>query len=110
MPGMTQGADCNQTSFKIDKGSFFFIGPGPKGIGYKAMFKLDKSMDQAKKLSKEKPDQFQIGATGWVTTRFTAENPLPKNVWEKWLKESYELTKSKAAKETNKTKKGEKKT
>jgi len=27
--------------------------------------------------------------TGWVTARFTAEEPLPKQIWEEWLAESY---------------------
>ncbi len=25
-------------------------------------------------------------------TRFSAEEPLPKSIWEKWLQESYDLT------------------
>jgi hypothetical protein len=25
----------------------------------------------------------------WVTTRFSAEDPLPKNIWSRWLKESH---------------------
>ncbi len=29
--------------------------------------------------------------TGWVTARFTAEKPLPKTVWEKWLREAHAL-------------------
>ena len=29
---------------------------------------------------------------GWVTTRFTSQNPLPTSIWKKWLQESYELS------------------
>ena len=38
------------------------------------------------------PDRFEVGSTGWMTTRFTAEEPLPKAVWETRLDESYELS------------------
>jgi hypothetical protein len=56
------------------------------------MFKLKRSMPQAKELATTDPDRFEVGSTGWVTTRFTAEKPLPKKIWENWLRESYELT------------------
>ncbi|MEE9394755.1 MAG: hypothetical protein V3W41_19860 [Planctomycetota bacterium] len=90
-PGAIQGTSCNQSSFKIGKQSFFFVGPGAKGLGFKAMFKLEKSLPQAEKLAAKEPDRFEVGSNGWVTTRFTAEKPLPKAIWEKWLKETYEL-------------------
>ncbi len=89
-PGVARGTSCNQSSFKAGKGSFLFVGPGAKGQGYKAMFKLDRSLEQARELADREPDRFEVGSTGWVTTRFTAEKPLPKKVWEKWLRESYE--------------------
>ena len=90
-PGVAKGTSCNQSSFKAGKGSFLFIGPGAKGVGFKAMFKLDRSMPQARKLASKEPDRFDVGSTGWVTARFTAEKPLPKSIWEKWLKESYDI-------------------
>ncbi|MGC6458737.1 MAG: MmcQ/YjbR family DNA-binding protein [Akkermansiaceae bacterium] len=92
-PEVEEGMSCNQTSFKVGKGSFLFIGPGPKGVGFKAMFKLKDSMPEAQKLAEENPDQFQAGSTGWVTARFSVENPLPKRIWGKWVKESYAVTK-----------------
>jgi len=46
------GTSCNHSSFKTKRVTFLFIGPGAKGIGYKAMFKLRESMDQAKKLAR----------------------------------------------------------
>ena len=63
-----------------------------QGGRYKAMFKLDKSLPEAKRLAKKDPDCFQVGNTAWVTARFTSEKPMPKKLWEKWLDESYQLS------------------
>ena len=90
-PGVDEGTSCTQGSFKAGKQAFLYIGPGPKGVGFKAMFKLDRSRPQAEELAASDPDRFEVGSTAWVTTRFTAEKPLPKRLWGKWLKESYEL-------------------
>lgn len=90
-PAVDKGASCSQSSFKAGKKAFLYIGPGAKGQGFKAMFKLERSMEQAETLALKEPDRFEVGSTGWVTTRFTAEKPLARTVWEKWLKESYEL-------------------
>jgi len=92
LPEVDKGTSCNQSSFKAGKGSFLFIGPGPKGKGYKAMFKLKASMGQALRLAAAEPKRFEVGKTGWVTARFTAEDPLPREIWGTWLNESYELT------------------
>lgn len=91
-PGVAKGTSCTQSAFKAGKGTFLFIGPGPKGKGFKAMFKLKASMPKALKLAAEDPKRFEVGSTGWVTARFTVEEPLPKRIWEKWLTESYEVT------------------
>jgi len=91
-PEVAKGTACNQSSFKAGKGSFLFIGPGPKGVGFKAMFKLKASLPQAQQFAEQEPKRFEVGKTGWVTARFTAEEPLPESVWKPWLTESYELT------------------
>ena len=91
-PGVARGASCSQSAFKAGKGTFLFIGPGPKGQGFKAMFKLEASMPEAMKLAEENPKRFEVGTTGWVTARFTAEEPLPKQIWGRWLAESYDVT------------------
>ena len=98
LAGSDEGSACTQASFKIGGKAFLYIGPGPKGQGFKAMFKLDRSMPKAQELATKQPDRFEVGSTGWVTTRFTAEKPLPKSIWEKWLRESYELAAGKGAK------------
>jgi len=91
-PGVAKGTACTQSSFKAGKGTFLFIGPGAKGVGFKAMFKLKDSMPEAQELAAQQPDRFDVGNTGWVTARFTAEKPLPRKIWSKWLSESYDVT------------------
>jgi hypothetical protein len=91
LPAVDTGTACNQSAFKAGKKTFLFIGPGAKGIGYKAMFKLDASLDQARALAASEPDRFEAGSSGWVTTRFGDENPLPEELWRPWLEESYAL-------------------
>ena len=91
-PGVARGTSCTQSAFKAGKGTFLFIGPGPKGRGFKAMFKLKASMSQALKLATQQPKRFEVGSTGWVTARFTVEEPLPEEIWQRWLSESYDMT------------------
>ncbi len=89
-PGVDKGTSCTQSSFKSGKKAFLYI--GMQGGRCKAMFKLQKSMPEATKLAKNEPDCYQTGSTAWVTARFTAEKPMPKKLWEKWLEESYQLS------------------
>ncbi len=102
-PDVVKGTSCNQSSFKTASGSFLFIGPGAKGVGFKAMLKLGDSMDQARALAAKDSERFEVGKTGWVTVRFSNEKPLPESIWEKWLKESYALCNSGSKKTTRKT-------
>lgn len=91
LPDAVESTSCNQTSFKAGKAAFLYIGPGAKGVGFKAMFKLERSMGQAEKLAASDPDHYEVGKNGWVTVRFSGDAPLPKATWEKWLAESYGL-------------------
>ena len=91
-PGVAKGTSCTQSAFKAGRGTFLFIGPGSKGLGFKAMFKLEASLPQARKLAAQHPRRFEVGTTGWVTARFTTDEPLPKLLWETWLAESYAVT------------------
>lgn len=88
--GCVEGTSCTQTSFKRGKKAFFYI--GTQGGRYKAMFKLEKSRGEAEERASREPDRYEVGSTAWVTARFTAEKPMPKRLWEKWLKESYALS------------------
>ncbi len=88
-----EGTACTQSSFKTGKKAFLFV--GIQGGRYKAMFKLEASREQATQLAAKEPDNYQIGSNIWVTARFTAERPMPEDIWEKWLDESYALTRPK---------------
>ncbi len=97
-PDVDKGTSCNQSSFKAGKGSFLFIGPGAKGVGFKAMFKVKLSRPEAESLAATQPDRFDVSSSAWVTARFTADAPLPRAIWKKWLQESYDLCCSASAK------------
>ena len=88
-PKVDEGTACTQSSFKANKKGFLYI--GEQGGRYKAMFKLKDSILEADALAQEQKDRFEVGKTGWVTARFTAEEPMPQQLWERWLDESYEL-------------------
>ncbi|MHC5010855.1 MAG: MmcQ/YjbR family DNA-binding protein [Planctomycetota bacterium] len=91
-PEVDEGTSCTQSSFRAGKKAFLFI--GQQGGRYKAMFKLKASLPEAQQMAKKAPDDFQVGS--WVTARFSAEKPLPKTLWQRWLDESYELHRPKA--------------
>ena len=118
-PRVDKGTACTQSAFKAGNQAFLYC--GPQGGRFKAMFKLDKSKAEAVKLAAKQPDRFDVGKTAWVTARFSAEKPMPKKLWSKWLDESYALaiagkpaqqatkkTKKKATKKTTKKKTGKK--
>lgn len=88
-PEVVEGTACTQSSFKANKKGFLYI--GEQGGRYKAMFKLQTSIPEATKLAVEEPDCFAVGKGGWVTARFTEEDPLPTKLWQRWLEESYAL-------------------
>ena len=90
-PAVDKGTSCTQSAFKSGKIAFLYIGPGAKGVGFKAMFRLDKSIAQAEGLAAKQPDRFDVGKNNWVSTWFSAEKPLSKTIWQKWLKESHGL-------------------
>lgn len=97
--GVDEGTACTQSSFKVGKKAFLFI--GMQGGRYKAMFKLHDSREEAAQLADKNPDQYEVGSTAWVTVRFTAEQPVPKKIWTKWLDESYHLSVAGTAGKTN---------
>ena len=55
-------------------------------------------MPEAAELAEKDPKHYEVGSTAWVTARFSADRPLPQDIWERWLDESYELSTKKKAK------------
>ena len=90
-----EGTACTQSSFKTREGAFLYI--GEQGGRYKAMFKLQTSMSEAARLAKQDSNHYDVGSTAWVTARFSADEPMPKKLWEKWLDESYALSVARGA-------------
>jgi hypothetical protein len=89
-PGVDEGTSCTQASFKTGGKAFLFV--GEQGGRFKAMFKLADSKSQATELAKKNPKDIQVGSGPWVTARFSADSPLPQKIWQKWLDESYKIT------------------
>lgn len=89
-PNVAEGTSCTQSSFKTKKSAFLYI--GEQGGRFKMMFKLKASREDAARLAKERPKDFQLGTGAWVTARFSEEAPLPDALWTRWLDESYELS------------------
>lgn len=87
-----ESTSCNQSAYKVRGKAYLYVGPGAKGVGHKAMFKLGESMAEAEGLASSEPARFEVGNTGWVTARFSDEEPLPGDLWERWLAESYGLS------------------
>lgn len=96
--GVDEGTACTQSSFKIGSKAFLFI--GEQGGRYKAMFKLGASKDEALRLAKENPEDFQAGSNPWVTARFSLDEPMPRALWSRWLEESYALSAGAGKKKT----------
>lgn len=49
-----------------------------------------RALPKLKEMAEKEPHRYS-GSTGWVTLRFTAEKPIPKTLWKKWIKESYQI-------------------
>ncbi|MEL6610489.1 MAG: hypothetical protein AAFQ53_00215 [Bacteroidota bacterium] len=55
------------------------------------MFRLADSMPEAQDLAATSPNRFEVGSSGWVTVRFSAQEPVESSLWRRWLSESYDL-------------------
>lgn len=93
--GVDEGTACTQSSFKVNGKGFLYI--GEQGGRHKAMFKLDESRPQAMQLAQDNPDCYEVGSI-WITARFSDEQPMPQELWEIWLDESYTLSQKKSSK------------
>ena len=95
-PGVDEGTACTQASFKVGGKAFLFT--GQQGGRHKVMLKLKESLDEAMELAAEQPETISAGKGGWVTLRFTDEDPPPAKLWRRWLDESYAVMEAAGAK------------
>jgi hypothetical protein len=88
LSGIEEGVACKGTSlesttFKVRKKAFLFLRAG------EARLKLTESEAEANKLAKSEPARYKVGSHGWVQLKFDVEEPLPRELIERWVKESY---------------------
>ena len=89
-PETVEGVACEGTpiekrTIRAGGKAFLFLGRGD------VMVKLAESTDEVARLAAEQPGRFNIGARGWVTVKFSAEQPPPFDLLERWAGESYRL-------------------
>jgi len=88
-PDVEQGIACKGTAlecstFKTRRKSFLFIGKKD------AKVKLSASQAEFATFISKEPGRYKIGANGWATIAFAGDSPLPFDLLEKWVDESYQ--------------------
>jgi predicted DNA-binding protein (MmcQ/YjbR family) len=88
-PGVNEGDSCVNRAFKAGTKGFLYLGEKPDT--YRVMVKLEKSLDDAIKLSERDPDHYAVGTTRWVTIVLPHGQQPPPGQLESWIDESYRL-------------------
>jgi hypothetical protein len=88
-PEAQEGIACAGTALesrtvKVRNKAFLFMGKND------VMIKLGESVMEATKLASKTPDQYKVGAHGWVKVTFSDGNP-PPGVLARWIDESYRM-------------------
>lgn len=81
-----KGTALESITFNRGTKSFLFL--GRKGGFHVIRLKLLASEAEAKRLAKESPDRYDVGANGWAKLTFGDES-APEKLLEKWIDESY---------------------
>jgi hypothetical protein len=89
-PDVEEGIACKGTAAecvtcKVNQRAFLFLRSAA------VMLKLKESVGEVESLAGKEPDRYNAGAGGWVTVRRPTEGPLPMDVMERWIGESYRL-------------------
>jgi hypothetical protein len=89
-PEAQEGIACAGTALeshtvKVRNKAFLFLGKSD------VMIKLGESVTEATKLASKTPDQYKVGAHGWVKVMFSDGNPPPPGLLERWIDESYRM-------------------
>jgi len=88
-PGVTEGDSCVNRVFRAGTRGFLYLGEKPDT--YRVMVKLEKSLDDATKLSERDPTHYSVGTTAWVTVVLPRGETPPPGQFESWIDESYRL-------------------
>lgn len=84
LPQTSEGSSCVNRAFKVGGKNFLFA--GEKEGQVKVMLRLFDSVAQAQALDDQR---IKVGKFGWVTIRFSADDPLDFDLVEPWVMESY---------------------
>lgn len=87
-------AEC--VTYKVNGKAFLYVRPAA------VMVKLKESVAAAADFASKEPGRYSAGAGGWVTVRRPADSPLPMDVMERWIAESYGLMAAAPAKAARK--------
>jgi hypothetical protein len=88
-PEVEEGVSCSKASFKARGKAFLFL--GAEEGSYTAMMKLGESLAEAGKLAAQQPSCYKVGARGWVTLVFRADESPPLGLMERWIDESFRV-------------------
>jgi predicted DNA-binding protein (MmcQ/YjbR family) len=88
LPEAWEDHPWGETVAKVGKKVFVFFGqPSPGRFGMSV--KLPSSREAALGIAGAKPTGYGLGKSGWVTIEIEGESPVPLEVLEDWLAESY---------------------
>lgn len=84
LPEVSEGTSCVNRAFKVRKKNFLFLGEKEGTI--RIMVKLVDSYDDA--AGRDDP-RVSAGSAGWVTLRFSPDDPLDDELLAAWTCESF---------------------
>ncbi len=84
LPETGEGASCVNRAFSVRKKNFLFL--GEKDGAIRIMVKLTDSLEAASAMEDPRVD---VGKFGWVTLRFTPDDPLDRDLLAGWILESF---------------------
>ena len=87
-PECEEGTACNKSAFKARKKSYLFLGTDMNS--YNVMVKLGDSRNEAERMAANDPDNVSVGPH-WITATFDDKTPLPTEMVERWIDESFRL-------------------
>ena len=84
LPEVTEGTSCVNRAFKVRKKNVLFL--GEKDGAIRVMVKLVDSFEDATAMD---DPRVSAGTAGWVTLRFSPDDPLDEELLAAWTRESF---------------------